>query len=149
MIYDSLANAALYRGLSPRLALGLDYLRRFDPATPDGRVALDGDNVYALVQSYRPTPAAQRPFESHRAHIDIQYVVAGEEIIGYSPLDRLKETMPYSAEKDAALYSGPDDNPIILRAGDFTILFPQDGHKPGCLWREPVAVRKVVVKVKI
>ena len=149
MIYDSLANAALYRSLSPRLKLGLDYLSRFDPGTADGRVALDGDNVYALIQSYRPTPASQRPFESHRLHIDIQYVAAGEEIIGYSPLDLLRETKPYSADNDATLYAGPDDWPLFMRAGDFTILFPQDGHKPGCLWREPSAVKKVVVKVKI
>ena len=149
MIYDSLANAALYQNLSPRLKVGLDYLARFDPATADGRVALDGDNIYALVQSYRPTPASQRPFESHRRHIDIQYVVAGEEIIGYSPLERLRETTPYSPDNDAALYTGADDMPLFMRAGDFTILFPQDGHKPGCLWRNPGTVKKVVVKVRI
>src|ERR1039458_4310568 len=126
MIYDSLANAALYRNLSPRLKLGLDYLARFDPGTADGRIPLDGDNVFALVQSYRPTPAAQRQFESHRLHIDIQCVVAGEEIIGYSTLDRLRETIPYSADNDSTLYTGPDDMPLFMRAGDFTILFPQD-----------------------
>jgi biofilm protein TabA len=149
MIYDTLAHAPLYRALGPRLALGLDYIIRFDPGTPVGRVALDGDNVYALVQSYQPTPAGQRPFESHRLYLDIQYVAAGEEIIGFSPLNLLSVTAPYSAEKDAALYAGADDRPLFMRPGDFTILFPQDGHKPGCLWREPVTVKKVVVKVRI
>jgi YhcH/YjgK/YiaL family protein len=149
MIYDTLANAPLYRSLSPRLALGLDYIAGFDPNTPVGRVAIDGDNVYALVQSYQPTPAAERPFESHRAHIDIQYVVSGEEIIGFSPLNLLTVTTPYTAEKDFALYAGPDDRPLFLSPGDFTILFPQDGHKPGCLWRQPVPVKKIVVKIKI
>jgi biofilm protein TabA len=149
MIYDSLKNASLYRPLSPRIALGLDYLARFDPATPDGRVALDGDSVFALVQTYKPGPASERVFESHRARIDIQYVVSGEEIIGFAPLDVLKVTTPYSAEKDAAFYSGPDDRPILMGPGDFTILWPQDGHKPGCLWRNPGTVRKVVVKVLV
>jgi YhcH/YjgK/YiaL family protein len=149
MIYDSLANAPLYRSLSPRIALGLDYISRFNPATPLGRVAVDGDNVFALVQSYEPTPAAQRPFESHRAHIDIQYVLSGEEIIGFSPLGLLSVTTPYSAEKDFALYTGPDDRPLFMGPGDFTILFPQDGHKPGCLWRSPGSVRKIVVKIRI
>jgi biofilm protein TabA len=149
MIYDTVANAPLYRALSPRLALGLDYIMGFDPNTAVGRVALDGDNVYALVQSYQPTPASQRPFESHRAYIDIQYIAAGEEIIGFSPLDLLTVTMPYSAEKEAALYTGADDRPLFMSRGDFTILFPQDGHKPGCLWREPGPVKKVVVKIRI
>jgi biofilm protein TabA len=149
MIYDTLAQAPLYRVLSPRIALGLDYIIRFDPNTAVGRVALDGDNVYALVQSYQPTPASQRPFESHRSYIDIQYVAAGEEIIGFSPLNLLTVTAPHSAEKDVALYTGADDRPLFMRTGDFTILFPQDGHKPGCLWREPVTVKKVVVKIRV
>ena len=149
MIYDNLGHAALYRSLGPRLALGLDYLGRFDAGTPDGRVALDGDNVFALVQSYQPGPAAERVFESHRAHIDIQCMVAGEEIIGYAPLSVLTVTTPYSEQKDVAFYSGPDDRPLFMSPGDFTILFPQDGHKPGCLWRSPATVKKVVVKVRI
>jgi len=82
MIYDSLTNAALYRGLGPRFTLAFDFLAEFDPATPPGRISLDDDNVYALVQSYQTITAASRPFEAHRAYADIQFVAEGEEIIG-------------------------------------------------------------------
>ncbi len=149
MIFDSLANASTYRSLSPRIALGLDYITAFDRSTPAGRVAIDGDNVFALVQDYAPGPAAERLYESHRVHIDIQAVISGEEIIGFGPIDVLTLTNPYVAEKDIAFYRGPDDRPIFLRPGDFTILFPQDGHKPGCLWKSPAPVRKIVIKIKI
>ena len=149
MIFDSMANASTYRILSPRISLGLDYIRNFDRSTPAGRVAIDGDNVFALVQDYVPGPAAERVYESHRAHIDIQAVMSGEEIIGFAPIDVLTLTHPYVAEKDLAFYKGPDDWPIFLRPGDFTILFPQDGHKPGCLWRQTGPVRKIVVKIRI
>ena len=38
MIYDALANAALYRELGPRFAQSFDFLACFAPTTPDGRV---------------------------------------------------------------------------------------------------------------
>jgi len=149
MIHDSLTNARIYRPLGPLFAAAFDFLAGFDPEAALGKVTLDGDRLFALVQSYVPTPAGERPFESHRAYADIQYVAAGSEIIQFSPLDRLRVTKPYSAEGDAALYSGTDDWPLFMRAGDFAILYPQDGHKPGCLWLDAAPVRKVVVKVRL
>jgi YhcH/YjgK/YiaL family protein len=149
MIYDSLSNASVYRTLGPRFAQAFDFLAQFKVGTPDGRVSLEGDNVYALIQSNRTAPAADKPFESHQLYADVQFVAAGEEIIGTAPLDRLTVTKPYSAAIDAALYSGPDDTPLRLRAGDFCVLWPQDGHKPGCQWNEPMLVKKVVVKVRL
>ncbi|MDB6167211.1 MAG: hypothetical protein JWM88_75 [Verrucomicrobia bacterium] len=149
MIFDQLANAALYANLGPRFALGLKFIREFNPAAPDGRVSLDGDDVYALVQSYVPTPAAGRPFESHRVYVDLQYVAVGEEIIQYSPLPALTVTTPYSAANDAALYSGADSFPLYFSPGSFAFLFPTDGHKPCCLWRSNERVKKVVVKIRL
>lgn len=147
MIYDSLKNAALYRALGPRYAVAFDYLATFDAATPDGRVPLDGDQVFALVQSYVTGLPDQRPFESHRLYADVQYVAVGEEIIYVAPLDQLVVTTPYV--EDATLYRGMDDLPLRLRAGDFALLSPQDGHKPCCQWRAPSSVKKVVVKVRV
>ena len=149
MIYDALTHAALYRDLGPRFAAAFDFLAAFDPATPVGRISLDGDNLFALVQSYSTAPAATKPFESHRTYADLQFVAAGEELIYTATLDRLQVTTPYSATNDAALYAGPDDTPLRLRSGDFSILFPQDGHKPCCSSLAPVAVKKIVIKVRL
>jgi biofilm protein TabA len=149
MIYDNITHAALYHGLGARFATAFDFLARFDKATNDGRVSLDGDNLFALVQSYQTAPAATKMFESHRVYADIQYLVSGEEVIYTAPLDRLQVTTAYSSANDAALYSGPDDTPLRLRPGDFAVLHPQDGHKPCCLWNAPTAVKKVVIKVRL
>ena len=149
MIYDNLTHAALYNGLGDRFAAAFGYLTRFEPTSTDGRVSLDGDNLFALVQSYQTAAASTKMFESHRIYADIQYVVSGEEVIYTAPLDRLQVTTPYGSANDAALYSGPDDAPLRLRAGDFAVLYPQDGHKPCCLWNAPAAVKKVVIKVRL
>jgi YhcH/YjgK/YiaL family protein len=149
MIYDSISNAPLYRGLGLRFAQAFDFLARFDADAPAGRVSLDGDDLYALVQSYQTAPASGKPFESHRIFADIQFVATGEEIIYTATLDRLTVTRPYAATDDAALYTGPDDTPLRLRAGDFCVLWPHDGHKPCCLWHTPTPVKKVVIKVRL
>jgi YhcH/YjgK/YiaL family protein len=149
MIHDTLDAAEIYSPLSPAFRLGFEFLQRFDPATPDGRIALDGDRVFALVQSYATTPASERMFEAHRIHADLQFVASGEEAIYYSPLTRLRENTPYSAEKDIALFDGENDIPLVMPPGFFAILLPQDGHKPCCVWGAPAPVKKVVVKIRL
>ena len=149
MIYDTLGNASIYRSLGPRFELGFKYLSQFDPKTTDGRVPLDGDNVYAAVQSYVPEPAAKRVFEAHKVFADIQFVAEGEEVIFHSRLADLRETTPYRESADAALYAGDDDFPVLMRPGSFAIFYPWDGHKPGCVWRSSSRVKKVVVKVRL
>jgi YhcH/YjgK/YiaL family protein len=149
MIHDTLGAAETYYPLGPAFRLGFEFLRRFDPATADGRIALDGDRVFALVQSYATTPASERLFEAHRSHADLQFVASGEEAIYYSPLGRLRENAPYSSVKDVALFDGENDMPLVMPPGFFAILLPQDGHKPCCVWKVPRAVKKVVVKIHL
>ena len=149
MIYDHIKNAAFYRGLNARFAQAFDYLAQFNAGTADGRVSLDGDNLFALVQSYQTADAASKLFESHRVYADIQFLASGEEVIYTSPLDRLEVTTPYNPTNDAALYRGTDDTPLRLRVGDFAVLWPQDGHKPCCSAARPAAVKKVVIKVRV
>ena len=149
MIHDTLAHAAFYHAIGPRFRLGLDFLARMDPARADGRLPIDGENVFALVQSYETQPPEKHSFEAHRLHADIQFVVKGQEAIYYSPLEALSETTPYSEAKDIAFYSGPNACPLIMLPGTFAILNPQDAHKPCCVWGEPGPVKKVVVKVRL
>jgi YhcH/YjgK/YiaL family protein len=129
--------------------MGFRYLAQFSPQTADGRISLDGENVFALIQSYAPTPSAHRPFEAHKTYVDLQFIAMGEEAIFYSPLDSLREITPYSAAGDAALYAGEDDFPLLMRPSCFAVFYPGDGHKPCCTWRAPTLVKKVVVKIRL
>lgn len=149
MIVDTLANAELYTSVHPGVGRGLAFLRSFDPTTPDGRVDIDGDDVFALVQSYETEAAGDKSFEAHRVYLDIQFIVEGAEVIGVAPIGRLTATTEYDAEKDFLLFDGDvASTPVLLLPGDFAVLFPEDGHKPGCCHLENQPVRKVVVKVR-
>ena len=149
MIFDALANAQAYRHLGPRIARGLDWLADFSPQQPDGRYDIDGDNLFALVQSYDTVPPADKKFESHRDYLDIQYVATGHEIIHYAPLRDLQPVTAYDNQKDFLLYGDPEKaTPLNFSPGQFAIFYPQDGHKPGCMNGGRVAIKKVVIKVR-
>lgn len=133
------------------LSTGIRLSEEVDANTPVGRQEIDGENVYAIVQKYTTKPAEQAKFEAHRKYIDIQFLFAGKESILWAPLSAMKKvTMPFDEKKDAALYAlVPEGWPLHLTAGQFTILFPEDAHAPGCAWGEPAEAIKVVVKVKV
>ena len=77
-------------GLAQRLQAGFHYLQTADLTnTAPGRVEIDGDQVFALVQEYNTKPKEQGFWESHRKYIDIQYVVSGSEHMGYANLSQL------------------------------------------------------------
>jgi biofilm protein TabA len=151
MITDTLAQSHRYIGLSPRFAAAFEFLRQLSARQPDGRYDLDGDNCFALVQTYTTRPLAEAKFEAHRQYIDIQFIQTGRENILWSPLAALSQvTEPYVAERDIAFFANPPQwTPINLGAGQFAIFFPEDGHAPGIESNAPSEVRKVVIKVRV
>jgi len=149
MLTDRLANAALYRSLSPRIADALDYLAARDFAKiADGRHAIDGDHLFALVQRYTSKPLAEGRWEAHRKYIDLQYVVSGTEQIGYVSIDQLAAE-PHDEERDLAWLSGTAGQWITVPAGHFMLLWPGDAHMPQIATGAPSEILKVVVKIEV
>ncbi len=150
MILDNLSQWQRYVSLSPRLVSAFAFLQEVDSTWKTGRYDIDGDAVYAIVQKYTTHPVETSPAEAHRKYIDVHYLVAGQEIMMWVPLASLtKASMPYDDEQDTALFTlMPTATSLRLSAGQFTIMFPEDGHAPGCTWDAPCEVFKVVVKVR-
>jgi len=149
MIIDTLDNAHLYESLSERFAKAFAYLRSGRPASdPVGSYELDGPDLFVNVEQYVSKPLQLGQYEAHKKYIDIQFVVAGSEQMGYAPLGTVEETEPYNAGRDVAFYQGSGS---ILRVpdGSFVVFFPGDAHMPCIAEGEPAQVRKVVVKVRI
>jgi len=149
MILDQLENAAVYGGLGERFWMAFAYLAKTDfQVVAPGRYELDGDRVFALVQRYETKPREQGVWEAHRRYLDVQYVAAGLESLGYAPRGSLTVTQPYAAEKDVELLAGDGDF-VTASAGRFAVFFPQDAHMPCLACGKPGQVIKVVVKVAV
>ena len=151
MVHDTLAYSSQYEALSPRFAAAFAYLRQVDGTQPLGRFDIDGDNCFALVQTYTTKAVENAKFEAHRRYIDIQYVHSGKEAIFWAPLTDMKEeTMAYNPEKEAALFKLTDaPSALHMKPGHFAILWPQDAHAPCVQWGGPDQVFKVVIKVAV
>lgn len=145
----------------------LDYLAGLGPEPllgevdgPALKVTLDGEEIFALCQSYHTKPEAEGRFEAHRKYIDVQYIVSGEELILTLPLADQTPSIPYDEAKDITFYpldcgggnptSAPNPQPsrLLLTPGMVAALFPEDLHAPSLSVGEPTVVGKVVVKVR-
>lgn len=148
MICDQLKNSAAYEAMNPAFQKAFAYLKTVTlDNLPGSRLELDGDRLYAFSSSYETQPADQRKIETHRNYLDIQYVVSGTEAMGYIPMKGLAVSEPY--RPDVEFYNTDADVLIPAPAGTFMIFFPQDAHRPGCTWKEPSQVTKVVVKIAL
>src|SRR3972149_10820116 len=134
------------------LKKAIDFLQRPDiHSLSDGRVEIDGQHLFALVQQYETIMADIPKFEYHRKYIDVQYIVSGEEIIGWVPAGRMVVTEAYSIEKDICFGIAPkrEITPVYLQAGQLAVLYPEDGHAPKLAAGSPSRVTKIVVKVAV
>jgi YhcH/YjgK/YiaL family protein len=164
MIHDRLENAAMYSGLSERFRKAFAWLsgqgKEGLAALAEGRIAIDGEDVYALVQAYETEAREKRSYETHRRYADIQVVLAGRETIVYRQAGQetagrgtgpapLEATSDYNEVKDMAGWRLDGGIDVVLEAGEFAVFFPQDAHAPKVASPTPSPVRKVVVKVRV
>ncbi len=151
MIATNSKYALTHPGLQD-FSAALRFLQETDFSThADGRIALDGERVFAIVQQYDTVAVDPPIFERHKRYLDIQYLAAGEEIIGWAPVDRMQPTGPFDAAKDiqfGAVEAGRWTG-LRLAAGDLAVLWPEDAHAPRLAAGAASPVLKVVVKIAV
>lgn len=110
-----------------------------------------GDGVFAMEQAYTAKPRAAGRWESHKVYIDIQVIVAGEELMDVTDVSRLEIEEDRTPAKDVMFFkNGPESSVLRTGAGDIAVFYPADAHKPSLAAGEPAAlVRKTVVKVPV
>lgn len=149
MILDSLKNSALYESLHPRFKTVFDYIKSHDLASMEcGRHDIDGDNIFVNVQELDLRPQSEARLELHRRYIDIQLLLKGEEeLFGWSEkVDCLQAAADFDEQKDVQFFTDVPQCFYSLKVGQFTILYPEDGHAPmlGEGW-----VKKCIFKIAI
>jgi biofilm protein TabA len=116
---------------------------------PLGRTEIEGSDVYVSISKGTTKDPEQARLEAHRKYIDVQYVVSGQERMGFLPSVRgLTVSQVYDETKDVEFFETPKDlEALTVRAGSFAVFFPGQPHKPGCHLDGPHEVLKAVVKV--
>ena len=125
MIKDKLTNADTYYGISERLKQGFEWLKNNDLLNiPDGRYLIDGEKIFANVQSYITKDDA--------------------------PYLNCTTDKEYDKEKDIEfLHCNICSSYQTLEEGEFLVFYPQDAHQPSLTPDNKLSVKKVIVKVEI
>lgn len=149
MITDHINNSQLYTKLGGRIATALNYLAETDFSMLEpGKYEVDGSDVYAIVQQYETKPAESGKWEAHRKYIDIQYIVSGEEQMGYANIDDLNVSEAYNEDKDCLFLEG-SGSMLHCKPGTFILFAPQDAHMPCLADGAPAMVKKTVMKIRL
>ena len=152
MIFDNIKNCKMYYGLNPKFEKAFSFIQKANEEKLEpGKYEIDGEEIYAFVQSYDSKLKKDSVFEGHEKYIDIQYVLSGCEMLGALEVSKSVVNEEYNAEKDAAFYERSDiASYCVANQGDFCIFYPQDIHSPGIAYNDaPSSVKKIVVKVRI
>ena len=150
MIFDNLANCAQYYNLKG-LKEGFEFLKNTDlKALVDGRYEIDGDRIFANVQTLTTKPKSEKKWEVHRKYIDIQYVITGSECMGFGLLEDFKEIKEsYKDTKDVEFLDGNNYSYVNVKEGNFTVFYPNDVHAPMLSVDKEEKIKKVIVKILI
>ncbi len=148
MIIDTLNNMPMYMTVHPGLQTAFHFLQLYmkDPK-PAGRYVLDDDGMYASVETYATRLKQDQLFESHRTYMDVQFIVHGEELLGYSPVCQMCTESTYSEKDDIRWYSGDCSTWVKLQKQYFALVYPHESHLPGIVVGESQNVTKIVVKI--
>ena len=136
----------------PVLQQAIEWLTKQDFASmKPGKFQIDGERIHGMLNEYVSEPKESRRAEAHARYIDIQYLIAGEEMIGYGPLKKDAEVLEDKlAEKDLIFYKNiSEETELVLTVGMYAVFFPWDVHRPNCTRTQSSAVRKIVLKVAV
>jgi YhcH/YjgK/YiaL family protein len=148
MILNTLANSDRYVTLHPLFARAFEFLRDTDlMALTPGQHAVQGEQIFAIVEACHGRTRAEAQLECHRRYIDIQLVLAGVDEMGWKPLaECVSPATDYDAARDIRFFNDTPSSWIATPPGSFCLFFPDDAHAP--LVSEGF-IRKVVVKIAV
>ena len=147
MILDILDNADLYADLNPRFPAAFDFLRRPDLGElPVGRIDLE-DGLYAVVAKGPGRKAEDALIETHDHYIDLAYVIAGTDNIGWKARRALGPAVEApDPRSDVAFYKDKPTHWAEVRPGMIAAYFPEDAHMPMISDAE---IHKIIMKVRV
>ncbi len=146
MIFDVIENSNNYLAINKGFAKAFEFLRRPDlQELPVDRYEIDGERVYAMVAKDQGRNKADAQLETHKKYIDIQFVLAGTDHMGWKTRASCHQPSGnYDHTADIAFFSDEPEAWLPTSHGMFAIFFPEDAHMPLI---SPGQIHKVIVKV--
>lgn len=148
MIVGRLSKIESYGIYDKEIKQALTYLKELSSEIPIGSYTIS-DRMYANVMEYQTHEDTEAIYEAHRAHLDIHFVLLGEERIKWASIENLSIYTPYDSENDAAFYkaTAEDGTQVSIKGDMYAVMFPLDGHACQYSIHKNQNIKKVVVKI--
>ena len=148
MILDVLENSHRYLAFHKNFAKAFDFLLRPDlKELPAGKYEIDSDRVYAIVSKEHGRRKEDALLETHEKYIDIQFVLAGTDDMGWKPKSLCKQPSgDYDQKDDIQYFADAPDAWLSVCPRAFAVFFPEDAHMPLISSGQ---LHKVIVKVAV
>ena len=148
IIINKLQHAERYFNMHPAFEKAFEFLRQDNLAgLAADRYEIDGDRLFCMISKGPGRSRAEAKLEAHRKYIDIQYVIAGMDEMGWKPTADCKVIdTEYDPDKDIMFFKDQPDSWTPVTAGSFVIFFPQDAHAPLVSGGE---IHKAVLKIAV
>ena len=149
MIYAKRKDLERYLGMSSSLDTAIRYLQNADlTQLHKGRNDIDGDQAFVNRFDYQTMPQEQAIWEGHIQYGDIHVLLSGNEKIGVTNVNALKETVR-KPEEDFVGFEGAVTTWLPMTTEDFLIVFPEDIHMVKVIDGESTLVEKACFKFKV
>ena len=151
MIYDKLDNLINYIPAVYKQPVQ-KFLESLSPDMEEGEYSIAGSKVFARVMSYPTKKRDSCKIEAHNLYVDIQATLTGGEGIDIFEREGLKVTEEYDADKDVIFFADDHLSPHCTTAnycGYFTMLFPEEAHRPQEEIEGINYVKKFVIKMEV
>lgn len=157
MILSHIDQISRYENFHPGFQFAFDFLKNLkanEVQVIQGK-PLQGNKIFLNQNIVQAQPKADHEvaiLESHQKYIDVQYVLQGQNRMGWSPVEELKGTgkgyqeLNEDLSGDYELYDAVPKTWFNTPPGTIAIFFPEDGHAP---LNGNEEITKVVVKVAI
>ena len=132
IIIDKLQNAENYYDMHPAFEKAFAFLRQENLTDlPPDRYEIDDNRLFCMISKGPGRTRSEAKLEAHRKYIDIQYIIAGSEEMGFKPTAHCKSIdTAYDADKDIMFFNDTPDSWTPVPVDSFVIFFPQHAHAP-------------------
>lgn len=149
MIFGNIENKKEFEYLEDGIKKCLEYANSHDLLSYEkGRYEIDGQKLFVNIVEYTTTSAQERFWEAHKKYLDLHLMLDGSEQIDLNFIQNMS-LKDFVDEDDFLPMDGDKNSSVILKAGDFLICYPSDGHRTAVAVDGPEKIKKAIFKVQI
>lgn len=146
MLIEMLERLEQYGPAIAHLEEGLRCLEAHKNDAAPARIDFPGG--FMTLQQGMTKSAEEGDYEAHKTYLDVQVLLEGSETVIWADTATLTETVPYNAETDKVMYTGPG-SALDIRPGMCYVCWPYDAHKACRHQTQTAEYRKAVIKLMI